>query len=51
MNYNIVLVFVSINQLVAFAEYPGENEYNHVAPGVPPQAYNPPPQQGTVRKF
>ena len=51
MNYNIVLVITSINQFVAFAEYPGENDYNHVAPGVPPQAYNPPPQQGKVRKL
>ena len=51
MNYNIVLVIVSIKQLVAFAEYRGENDNNHVAPGVPPQAYNPPQQQGTVTKL
>ena len=51
MNYNIVLVIVTIKILVAFAEYRGENDYNHVAPGVPPQAYNPPPQQGAVRKL
>ena len=51
MNYNIVLVIVTINILVAFAEYRGENDYNHVAPGVPPQAYNPTPQQGAVRKL
>ena len=47
MNYNTVLFVISINQLVAFAQYQGENEY--VAPGVPPQAYNPPTQQGTKR--
>ena len=49
MNYNTVLFVISINQLVAFAQYQGENDYNHVAPGVPPQAYNPPTQQGTKR--
>ena len=47
MNFHTVLLVISINQLVAFAQYQGENDYNHVAPGVPPQAYNPPTQQGT----
>ena len=47
MNYFTVLFVISINQLVAFAQYQGENDYNHVAPGVPPQAYNPPTHQGT----
>ena len=47
MNCFTVLFVISINQLVAFAQYQGENGYNHVAPGVPPQAYNPPTQQGT----
>ena len=51
MNCFTVLFVISINQLVAFAQYQGENGYNHVAPGVPPQAYNPPTQQGTKVKL
>jgi len=49
MNFHTVLLVISINQLVAFAQYQGENDYNHVAPGVPPQAYNPPTQQEEVK--
>ena len=49
MKYKFVLSILSINQLVAFGQY--ENDYNHVAPGVPPQAYNPPPQQGKWTKL
>lgn len=48
MNY-IFLFIVSINQLVVFADYDyGENDYNRVAPGVPPSAYSPPSQQGSI---
>lgn len=45
--YFIILLVISLHdQSLVFANYPSERDYGSAPPGVPPQAYSPPTQQG-----
>ena len=45
--YFIILFIISLQyQSLVFANYPSESDYVNAPPGVPPQAYSPPAQQG-----
>ena len=48
--YFIILLVISLQcQSSVFADYPSESDYGRVPPGVPPQAYSPPTQQGNYQ--